>query len=526
MSVLALLRLLVAPCALAGALSIHERHSPHSHVVGDFALQHTYTYTPKVPHRILKYKAAAPRPSSKFVPTESSPGALLNATEEPFGDQFSKIATFLKMNTNAYSVDRQPPYWWLESAFGPLYHENTTRFEGRPDDLPGEIHWREQQYRTFAASVGLAWPHTFLSFGGPADKTDIGLAVSVYHSPRRRATVLVFRGTFSYTNFEDIALWYGRDWIFYRWRDLILHDWSQVLGLPATEEMLERGSGISEWFFNGLLWHIMRHMRRRMAGRISLLTDAPPDQIDQQGYWPVLKKVVRDILPRGRSRRDLGRVYLTGHSKGSALASQVSMWLAKADDTRYETVALESTGYQCWIHRGLSENIDLMDPHPQIVTYRDVLSHYSRLDYHVGKVFTYGIDKDRPGIDWCSLIVGYPGAHLFLHPEVTLDAARCRYFHHDTHAMMYHLLRPNSPYRLSSKGVPKSHYRYVVARGIPKGDPRCPARPYGLDPGLLTWLLAFIGLPLLAGVSFCVWAGKEPPRRPLGSLDRLEQLAA
>lgn len=25
---------------------------------------------------------------------------------------------------------------------------------------------------------------------------------------------------------------------------------------------------------------------------------------------------------------------------------------------------------QCWIHRGLSEDIDLMDPHPQIVTYR------------------------------------------------------------------------------------------------------------------------------------------------------------
>lgn len=46
-----------------------------------------------------------------------------------------------------------------------------------------------------------------------------------------------------------------------------------------------------------------RHMRRRLAGRISLMTDASPHDIDQQGYWPVLKRVVRDILP-GLLQRD------------------------------------------------------------------------------------------------------------------------------------------------------------------------------------------------------------------------------
>ena len=41
---------------------------------------------------------------------------------------------------------------------------------------------------------------------------------------------------------------------------------------------------------------------------------------------------------------------------------------------------------------------------------------------------------------------------MFVRPDVTLKAARCRYFHHDVHSMMYHLIRPGSPYRLSRCG--------------------------------------------------------------------------
>eukprot|EP00667_Euglena_gracilis_P008907 EG_transcript_9044 len=502
--------LLLAPVA---PLAIHEQDAAHlRHEIDGFDLHHTYTYSPREPHRIVKHRTPAAR-APKFRPLEE------NATEEPFHDQLAKVATFIKMNTNAYPVERQPPHWWLQSAFDPLYDTNETLFEDRPDSLAGEIRWRDQQYHAFAASVGLAWPTTALPIGGPEDREDIGVAVSVYRSRDRSATVLVFRGTFSYTNFEDIALWYGRDWIFYRWRDLILHDWRDVLGLPVTPEMLQRGSGLSEWFYNGLLWHVMRHMRRRLAGRISLMTDASPHDIDQQGYWPVLKRVVRDILPAGRARRDLGKVYLTGHSKGGALASQVSMWLAKEFGARYETFALEATGYQCWALKGLRADIDLSDPHPQIVTYRDVLSHYSRLDYQVGRVYTYGTDTRRPGLAWCSEIVGFPGAQLFLHPEVTLDAARCRYFHHDTHAMLYHLIRPGSPYRLSSKGVPRAHYVVEDIPGIPPGDDRCPLQPYGLDVGLVLWLVTFLWLPLLSCTVFCVWVRKAPPSRPASPLD-------
>lgn len=69
-----------------------------------------------------------------------------------------------------------------------------------------------------------------------------------------------------------------------------------------------------------------------------------------------------------------GRFSLRSHAKlGDCTglpASQVSMWLAKEFGARYETFALEATGYQCWALKGLQADIDLSDPHPQIVTYR------------------------------------------------------------------------------------------------------------------------------------------------------------
>lgn len=40
--------------------------------------------------------------------------------------------------------------------------------------------------------------------------------------------------------------------------------------------------------------------------------------------------------------------------------------------------------------------------------------------------------------------------------------------------MMYHLLHPDSPYRLDPKGRPVAHYRVEDVPRIPNHDPRCP----------------------------------------------------
>mmetsp|Transcript_128245 Transcript_128245/g.221502 ORF Transcript_128245/g.221502 Transcript_128245/m.221502 type:complete len:199 (-) Transcript_128245:446-1042(-) len=133
--------------------------------------------------------------------------------------------------------------------------------------------------------------------------------------------------------------------------------------------------------------------------------------------------------------------------------------------------------------------------HPQTTTSGAPTSHYARLDYHIGRVYTYGIDPNRAGLDWCRSIVGYPGSQLFTRPSLILRAARCRYFHHDMHAMMYHLLRDGSPYRLDRDGVPNKLYTDVDhVPAYTSGDGQCPPQTYDTDPRLWLWQGGFFVL--------------------------------
>jgi hypothetical protein len=425
-------------------------------IVDGFALEHV--------HRIPS--TSPPPPPRAKIRTQSRDTAT--DAPEPFRTPRDRIATFLKMNAIAYPASNatEPPQWWLNAAYSELLGSNASHFPGRPKGLEAEIAWRARQFRRFMTTVGLQWPETTVP---STTGQEPSLAVLVFRNPRTRATVLVFRGTMSRADVDDSALWYAQDWVYYKWREGILCDWQNLLGQPVTPAMRVRGRGFAEWAANGLLWHAARYGSLRHAHRLALATGMDERGFRLQGYWPLLKRVVREVLATSS-----GKVYLTGHSKGGALAALTSMWLAQETGIRYPTYALEATGYQCWANRALRDDVDSSDPHPQIVTYRDALSHYARLDRPVGRVVIYGVDAARVGVPWCSKIVGYPGAQVFVRPSVLLAAARCRYFHHDVYAMMYHLLHSDSPYRLAPNGVPVAHYVIQDHPRIPFGDARCP----------------------------------------------------
>ena len=64
-----------------------------------------------------------------------------------------------------------------------------------------------------------------------------------------------------------------------------------------------------------------------------LTSGVAADEIRRLGYWPVVKKIMRDVLLQSGTKLD--KVYLTGHSKGGAQAAQVSMWLVKEYNLRF-----------------------------------------------------------------------------------------------------------------------------------------------------------------------------------------------
>merc|ERR1712003_220021 len=133
------------------------------------------------------------------------------------------------------------------------------------------------------------------------------------------------------------------------------------------------------------------------------------ESIVAQGFWRLVKVVVRKVLPEER-QRGLKTTYLTGSGIGGAHAALVSMWLKKVDDTKYEAYVIAGVGWQCFARSVLTADMDPWSEHPQIHTYSHVMDTYMNLDRPSGQVCYYGkldFTKNDPAYSYCQAIVGY-----------------------------------------------------------------------------------------------------------------------
>ena len=85
------------------------------------------------------------------------------------------------------------------------------------------------------------------------------------------------------------------------------------------------------------------------------------------------------------------------------------MWLEKSENKIYDTYTFSGVGTQCAVRYALpalyEADVDVTVRHAQITQYTHALDPYGTMDYHTGKVCTFGIINY--GKNKCALFVEY-----------------------------------------------------------------------------------------------------------------------
>lgn len=315
-------------------------------------------------------------------------------------------------------------------------------------------------------------------------ETLYGVNAVLYSNPTNNQKILFFRGTYGqgYGNMKNLALWFIID----KLQDTILNMWTTA-GNKITSSIKNRKSshkGIYDFALNkvgsGQVSTFMSNLLKNEADNVR-----PVEDKKENGYWPITKMFVRDILPATRdktvevtnSANHLGdSFYLAGHSQGGTRAQYTSMWLEKEDGMKYNTVTFGATGSQCSGNQktvvtnvGTKEDMDLSITHDQVTNYRDIFDIYGFYDHNVGQTCTYGVtnQEQRPAHKYFSNIVGYAGSVLngagqtigainvddwtMLSPNVAKDFAATRYYSHSAWAIPGQIL--TVPGRLKDDGT-------------------------------------------------------------------------
>eukprot|EP00520_Triparma_pacifica_P003589 CAMPEP_0118650154 /NCGR_PEP_ID=MMETSP0785-20121206/10094_1 /TAXON_ID=91992 /ORGANISM="Bolidomonas pacifica, Strain CCMP 1866" /LENGTH=508 /DNA_ID=CAMNT_0006542507 /DNA_START=84 /DNA_END=1606 /DNA_ORIENTATION=- len=262
---------------------------------------------------------------------------------------------------------------------------------------------------------------------GSQDAT--GVAMGVYTATNGEK-MLVFRGSYSNGDFDNILKWM-KDWILEKMEQTVKDSWTEYLGKELTAEQKARSGGDLQSrcaLRAGTTLFTQMH-NGDLANSISGVSK---EDIKKWGYWPITKKMVRELLPADRDLASEPNIYLSGHSQGGARSSLVSMWLEKADGKKYKTYSISPIGVQCFSRRlsflpGSSDgqnylaDVDPYVSHDQITSILHPLDYYALTDYQPGKVCHLGSSllgtSQKGGADleyYIDKTVGYTGPELMV----------------------------------------------------------------------------------------------------------------
>jgi len=253
---------------------------------------------------------------------------------------------------------------------------------------------------------------------------DPGVALSVYEEGKYK--VIVFHSDWS-TNWYEYIVWQNRAWIIDDMENQVKNQWTIDGRQAVTKTMIERkgegGDALQE------LCSFKDELNKPIedAKAYSKIFDLPEQVLEKHGYWEIIKKIVRVVLPEARDRvKERGKtLYLTGSGFGGIWAALSSMWLKKMDDATYQTFTIAGGGFQC-IARQLTQDMNPWEAHEQINVYAHVMDIYARLDFVSGKQCLYGLWNMTPGGDvhtFCSGIVGFTGPQLIYRGKLAASGA-------------------------------------------------------------------------------------------------------
>lgn len=242
---------------------------------------------------------------------------------------------------------------------------------------------------------------------------DPGVAISWYEEPTKR--VLVFHPDWSINHYEYM-LWLKKAWIIDMVEQQIWNQW--VLDSRKTKSQEQADN-------KGLDYDELQErcafkdqeskpfIDVKSFGKALLLN---MEDLSLFGYWPLVKRIIRVVLPEGRSPALEKGVdtYLTGTGSGGTYAALASMYIKKTDDFKYDTYSIAGEGFECYA-RSLSGDMNPWEDHDQIHVYAHLMDVYARMDFVSGRVCLYGWYNMTEGTDvydFCSKIVGYTGPQL------------------------------------------------------------------------------------------------------------------
>ena len=124
--------------------------------------------------------------------------------------------------------------------------------------------------------------------------------------------------------------------------------------------------------------------------QVSVASEVTQSYLDSEGLWPLIKALVRTVLPEGQQFTKT--VYLAGMGLGGSHAALASMYLKKNDDQVYDTYVVAAPGFQCIAKNLYSKDMMHYDTHSQIKVYLHVMDALAGpVDQYSGTVCKYGL---------------------------------------------------------------------------------------------------------------------------------------
>jgi len=242
---------------------------------------------------------------------------------------------------------------------------------------------------------------------------DAGVAVSVYEEKTNK--VIVFHSDWS-INWQGYIFWQERAWIIDEMEEQIKNQWMIDSRLEYTIDMQSRGGNVFDERNEMCSFKDVKHRGVWDVNFMASRTDSPTGSLESYGYWAVVKKIVRVLLPETRDRTaEKARAhYFTGSGFGGVWAALSSMYLKKQDDATYDTFVIAGGGWQC-LSRSLSFDMSPWADHPQLKVYAHVMDVYARMDKVSGYVCLYGflnMTEDSAAFNFCGGMVGFTGPQL------------------------------------------------------------------------------------------------------------------
>ena len=224
-----------------------------------------------------------------------------------------------------------------------------------------------------------SWTEEFNPTAGEDD--GLGVAVAVYQSASD--AVVVFRGSHSAGDFNNMFLWF-EGWFLERLKSQLMAHWQEATGEALSAEM-QRRAGLSDLSARAAFLGATHGLIAKQDLNILKLGLVNTMEVMEQGYWPLTKQIFTALLPTVDATKTL---YITGHSQGGGRASLVAMWREKKFAEIIPTYTFDGVGVQCAVRYALptayAADVDVGVGHAQITQYAHVLDAYGRMDYQVG----------------------------------------------------------------------------------------------------------------------------------------------